>query len=257
MIKTHFFWAYGELSRLEQLSLISFLKQGYEVNLWTYGDMPNAPKGVFVQDAREILPENTVFLNQRGSYASFSDLFSYAVLVKIGGLYADTDVIALKSAAELPSTPFIVSERSNQKKNLKTAIGMLLNITDNLFLNVNVIYNPNPQEGNLIDLAYAYSLRFPKQNIKWSEIGPKLLNAITKIYPAHGFEIMSPSFANPINYSDCPKDLLTPGINLPKSAFFLHCYNDRWRKSGIDKNIDYPKDSLMYRLEKFYLNLTL
>jgi hypothetical protein len=63
MIKAHLFWAYGKLSKLEELSLISFVKQGYEVNLWTYGDMPNPPKGVFVKDARDILPENAVFLN--------------------------------------------------------------------------------------------------------------------------------------------------------------------------------------------------
>lgn len=181
--------------------------------------MPNAPSGAFVRDAREILPKKTVFLNQRGSYASFSDLFSYAVLSKIGGLYADTDVIALKSASELPSTPFIVTERSNQKNNFKTLVKKLLKITDSVCINVNVIYNPNPQEGNLIDLAFAYSLRFPKKNIKWSEIGPSLLNAIVKIYPDHGFVIQDPSFANPINYSDCPKALLSPGVKLPKQLF--------------------------------------
>jgi hypothetical protein len=119
MIKAHLFWAYGKLSKLEQLSLISFVKQGYEVNLWTYGDMPNPPKGVLVKDAREILPESNVFLNQRGSYAGFSDLFRYAVITSIGGLYADTDCIALKPASELPNEAFLVTERAGQKKTLK------------------------------------------------------------------------------------------------------------------------------------------
>lgn len=254
MIKAHLFWAYGKLSKLEQLSVISFLKQGYEVNLWTYGDMPNAPSGVLVKDAREILPESEVFLNQRGSYAGFSDLFRYAVLSSIGGLYADTDVIALKPASELPKEAFLVTERAGTKVNFKNLLRKAFGLQKDDRINGNVIFNPNPTTGNLIDLAYAYSLRFPKKDVKWSEIGPSLLTAIVKIYPNHGFVIQNPDFANPISYSYCPKKLLEPNVNIPSTSFFLHCYNEKWRRAGVDKNDDYAKDSLLFNLEKRFFD---
>jgi hypothetical protein len=249
MIKAHLFWAYGKLSKLEQLSLISFVKQGYEVNLWTYGDMPNPPKGVLVKDAREILPESNVFLNQRGSYAGFSDLFRYAVITSIGGLYADTDCIALKPASELPNEAFLVTERAGQKKNFKNFIRKLFKAEKADRINGNIIFNPNPKEGDLVDLAYAYSLRFPKKDVKWSEIGPNLLTAIVKIYPDHGFKIQNPDFANPISYSNCPQTLLGSNTKIPKSSFFLHCYNEKWRRAGVDKNQAYPKNSLLSEIE--------
>lgn len=253
MIKAHLFWAYGKLSKLELISISSFVAQGYEVNLWTYGDMPNAPTGAIVRDAREILPESEVFLNQRGSYAGFSDLFRYAVLCSIGGLYADTDVIALKPASELPTDPFLVTERTGTKKNLKNTLRNLLGLQKGDRINGNIIFNPIPQQGNLIDLSYAYSLRFPKKDVKWSEIGPSLLTAIVKIYPNHGFKIQSPDFANPISYSDCPHKLLSQNVKVPDSSHFLHCYNEKWRRAGQDKNADYPKNCLLYNLEKRFL----
>lgn len=253
MIKAHLFWAYGKLSKLETLSITSFVKQGYEVNLWTYGDMPNAPKGSIVKDAREILDEKYVFLNQRGSYAGFSDLFRYAVLSSIGGLYSDTDVIALKPASELPTEPFLVTERAGQKKNLKNFIRRLLKLEKQDRINGNIIYNPHPVEGDLIDLAYAYSLRFPKSDVKWSEIGPSLLTAIVNIHSNHGFVIQGPDFSNPISYSFCPDKLLTPNIKMPSTSFFLHCYNEKWRRAGKDKNDEYPVNSILNNLEKLYL----
>ena len=245
MIKAHLFWAYGKLTKLEKLSVASFVKQGYEVNLWTYGDMPNAPIGCMVQDARNILPESSVFLNQRGSYAGFSDLFRYAVLSSIGGLYADTDVIALKAASQLPIEPFLVTEKAGQKKNFKNFIRKLLKLEKLDRINGNIIYNPNPTGGDLIDLAYAYSLRFPKTHVKWSEIGPSLLTAIVKIHPNHGFLIQSPDFANPISYSFCPNQLLKANVKIPDTSFFLHCYNEKWRRAGKDKNEDYPINSVL------------
>lgn len=254
MIKAHLFWAYGKLSKLEQLSIASFIKQGYEVYLWSYDNTPNAPIGTILKDAREILPESSVFLNQRGSYAGFSDLFRYAVLSEIGGLYADTDVIALKPVKDLPQEAFLVTERAGTKLSLKNILRKAFGLQKSDRINGNIIYNPNPTSGNLIDLAYGYSLRFPKKDVKWSEIGPSLLTAIVKIYPEHGFVIQNPDFANPISYSYCPKKLLEKNTTIPHSSFFLHCYNEKWRRAGKDKNQDYPVNSLLYRLEKKFLD---
>jgi len=250
MIKTHMFWAYGDFTKLEILCAKSFLKQGFELTVWTYGDLTNAPNQVAIKDARQILSEKEVFLNKRGSYAGFSDLFRYAVLSELGGLYVDTDVLALKNAKYLPNSPFLVTERTGTKKNFKNFIRTKLGFTKDNRINGNVLYNPSPIKGDLIDLAYHYSLRFPKDKVHWSEIGPNLLTAITRIYPEHGYKIFGPEFANDINSNDCPHMLLKPKVNLKSSSFFLHCYNEKWNRQGFDKNMDYPVDSILYKLEK-------
>ena len=95
---THLFWARGPLSQLERLCIGSFVRQGYATQLWTYGGLDNAPAGAVLRDARDVLPESALFLNRRGSYAGFSDLFRYTVLHRHGGLYSDTDVVALPEA---------------------------------------------------------------------------------------------------------------------------------------------------------------
>jgi hypothetical protein len=167
MFETHMFWAYGNLCQLEKVSVSSFLKNGYHVNLWTYGDISNAPHGTVIRNAREILPESEVFLNQRNSYASFSDLFRYAVLNKIGGLYSDADVIAIMSAKDFLKFPFLVTERG-QKEMHKRAVSALKTVLGDkgaYKVNCNLIFNLAPCRGNIIGLTCAYSERFPKKDI--------------------------------------------------------------------------------------------
>ncbi len=239
-ILAHMFWAYGDLSNLERICCTSFHRQGYELNLWTYGKISNAPMGVALRDAREILPEESVFLNAVGSYAGFSDLFRYAVLNTLGGLYADTDVIALKPASALPEVPFLVTER-------------VRGLEGKVKVNGNILFNPVPKIGNVVDLAYAYSLRFPKTDITWGEIGPDLLTMIASSYRKHGFSILGAEFANPIDYWDCPKALLEPDRKLPGASAFLHCYNEMWRRVGVDKNAPYAEGCIMASMAARYL----
>ncbi len=239
----HMFWAYGELSKLERLCISSFVLQGYQVNLWTYGATINAPSGVVLRDARVILPEVRVFKNKSGSFASFSDLFRYKLLNEVGGLYADTDVIALVGPGAFVR-PTIVTER------------LPLNVDDwesdgsnDVIVNNNLIYNPTPQRGNLIDLALAVADRFPPEKITWGEIGPQLMTDLLKLQPEHGYEIMGPNFSNPIVYWKCPKALMAMGVILSPEAHFVHCYSSWWGRTQTDKNMSYPKGSLMAQFE--------
>ena len=58
---THMFWAYGNFSNVEKLCANSFVKNGYQLNIWTYGDISNAPAGAVVRDARDVIPKITIF----------------------------------------------------------------------------------------------------------------------------------------------------------------------------------------------------
>lgn len=224
------FWAYGELSNVEIICMKSFIRAGYELCLWTYGTVANCPEGVRIENAREIIPESDIFLNTKGSYAGFSDLFRYAVLFELGGLYVDTDVVAFMRADQLPSFPFFCTERRPFSKNV--------------LLNGNIIFVPEP--GNkVIKIALAYSKMFPKDEILWSEIGPDLLTAIVSTYPRHGFQIMGPDFANPIDPGDCPERLLSLDFKTTEKYCFVHLFNEQWRRKEIDKNAAFLPGSFM------------
>jgi glycosyltransferase involved in cell wall biosynthesis len=101
----HGLWI-GPLSRLELLTLHSFVAQGHEFHLWRYKHTPDPlPGGVVVRDANEILAHGMVFRKRAadsavglgaGSYATFSDLFRTILLYKLGGIWVDMDVLCLR-----------------------------------------------------------------------------------------------------------------------------------------------------------------
>ena len=223
-ITAHMFWAKGPISELEYLCMKSFIDKKYKLLVWSYDDGLEIPPEAKLRDANNVIDESKLFLNRQGSYAGFSDYFRYKVLNRFGGLYSDTDVIAVRPATELPKSQFLVTEHSKQN-------------TFKSYINGNVIYNPTPSKGNVIDLALAYTRRFPKEDIQWSEIGPALLSAIVSIYPRHDFVIQPPMFANPIPWWECPQKLLQDDLSiLDDNCFFFHCYNETWKRAGIDKN---------------------
>jgi hypothetical protein len=134
-IKTHMFWAYGDLTMLEKLAAVSFVANGFDLKFWTYGLITNLPNGIELCDARKIIPENRVFKSGSGSYALFADLFRYAVLREQGGLWADTDVVCLASSADfkyIAKDGFLVTERTR----------------NSIKMNNNLIYHPKPIAGD-------------------------------------------------------------------------------------------------------------
>src|SRR5690242_7747234 len=83
-------WVRGDLSRMEILSIRSFLGNGHPVHLYTYDCPGNVPEGATILDASKIVPEHLVPPAQTppfqvGSYAIFSDYFRYSLLDLHGG----------------------------------------------------------------------------------------------------------------------------------------------------------------------------
>jgi glycosyltransferase involved in cell wall biosynthesis len=101
----HGLWI-GPLTRLERLTLHSFVAQGHEFHLWRYEKTPDAlPPGVVARNANEIIPHDKVFRKREpdnelglgaGSYATFSDLFRTKLLHKLGGIWVDMDILCLR-----------------------------------------------------------------------------------------------------------------------------------------------------------------
>lgn len=87
------FWV-GKITTMERLCIRSFMANGHEFNLYTYGTLEGVPDGCVIKDAAEILPESDIkrfpFIQQ------FADFFRYTLLYKKGGWWVDMDMVCLK-----------------------------------------------------------------------------------------------------------------------------------------------------------------
>lgn len=105
-LAVHGMWIGQTLSKMELLTIHSFLKHGHEFHLWLYEDMATPlPKEVVIEDANEIIPQKYIRRKTdidpesgvgKGSYAPFSDLFRYKLLYEKGGYWVDMDVTCLR-----------------------------------------------------------------------------------------------------------------------------------------------------------------
>jgi hypothetical protein len=92
------FWNGPYLGDLEQICLLSMLRQGYKVRLFSYDAISNVPTGIEMCDAREIMPHHQLVLHHAsGSPAPGSDRFRYLIMKKGLGVWLDTDVILIKA----------------------------------------------------------------------------------------------------------------------------------------------------------------
>jgi hypothetical protein len=63
---------------MERLSIASFLANGHDYHLYAYEDLENAPAGIVVKTADEIIPRSLIFQYKNyPSYAGFSNFFRY------------------------------------------------------------------------------------------------------------------------------------------------------------------------------------
>lgn len=91
------FWHGPPLSRVERLSLTSFVHHGHPVHLYVFEEPADVPGGVTLRDAEEILSRRLLFRHRRTqSLALFADWFRYRLLFERGGIWADTDMVCLK-----------------------------------------------------------------------------------------------------------------------------------------------------------------
>ena len=89
-------WIGGPLSKMEQLCLKSFIDNQHVVHLYTYGEVENIPEGVIIKDGNEIVSEDKIFKYKNGSYSAFSNYFRFHLLYKMGGYWADADLLCVK-----------------------------------------------------------------------------------------------------------------------------------------------------------------
>jgi len=244
-----FLWIGGTLSLMEQLSLTSFVKNGHPVHLYTYEGVTNVPADVQVMDGSEILGPERIFKYKReGSYAGFSNIFRYKLLLDRGNYWSDIDVVCIRPWDF--ADEYVFSGAVQRK---------LFGLGDErLFIQSCVIKCP-PGSG-IMQYCYDTSSAKNPQDLVWGEIGPNLLDeavhrfghvphvkrngAFTIVDWTRAGQLVSGS---PLAAYRMKRAVAQPG------TYAVHLYNEIWRQSGFDKNGTFPSRSLFETLKRRYL----
>jgi hypothetical protein len=254
------FWHGAPLSRMERLSITSFLQNGHTVDLYVYEEPAGVPAGARVMDAEQILPRSALFRHKRTqSLALFADWFRYRLLFERGGIWADADVVCLK--------PFDYSNAEvyawQDDKYINNAVlGLPAGHALASWL-ARCCEHPNrllPYDDFTIRLRKLRRRVFRgdrRDDVRWGENGPKGLTRAArhlgyaeKALPSWHFYPVSPTHFRQLFES--PPEGNAVVFNASRA---VHLWNHLLEeRPGFDKNSRFPSDSPFEQLCGRYLN---
>ena len=112
-------WLEGRIHNLGALCLASWVEQGFEVDLYSFGPLTNVPEGVTVKDAEPILsadlldqltPVLHAHRSRTQAIANFSDFFRMRMMELGLGLWLDTDILLFRPFDVDPTQPYFAWE---------------------------------------------------------------------------------------------------------------------------------------------------
>ena len=231
-------WIGDELSQVEKLCISSYIQNGHDFHLYAYNEIKGVPGGCSVKDANDILPESDVFAYQsgigRGSFSAFSNYFRYKMLNLVGGWWTDTDIVCIKKIDF--KDPFVFASEKTLDGNSHITSGIIKSLAGSEFSK----------------FCYNFCEKQNKEILQWGTVGPKLVSSAVQELQME--EYVKPwSFFNPIGFEQFGMlfDDTFGNINL-EDSYTLHLWNEMWRRSGIDKDRAFPKNSLLEKLNTEY-----
>ena len=223
-------WIGGSLSSVEILCIKSFLDNGHEFVLWTYGKLDNdLPEGLAIRDAGEIIPAEQVFQyrhkNQfghgKGSYAGFSDIFRYKLLYDRGGWWADMDITCLKPLDF--QAPYVFRTHHNLK-----VVGNIMKC---------------PPGSELMLRCYQLaSESVNAENRDWHKPIQILNDTIEEL----GLQQYIIEMSNRDSWNEVRK-MINRYKKIPGHWYVIHWINVEWPRNGVNKEYS-GKDSLLRSL---------
>jgi len=225
------FWHGSSLGPYQLVGLRSFVDRGHRVELFTYDSGIAVPDWIVRRDANEIFPTDHILAYQRdlgrGSFALHANLFRYAMLHKLGGWWADVDVVLLRP--ELPRAEAFFA----------------LETVEPLRATFSVLKFPSghPALAEAVDRCIAVA-----DAAMWGETGPDLL---TELVVKYGLG----RFGQPMNSAYPVSALEVPTLFDPDQcdalqrrcadSYFVHLFNETWRRAGIPRYLGPPQGSFM------------
>jgi hypothetical protein len=232
------FWGGAPLSRLERLSLSSFVQNGARYNLYSYEDLRDLPEGVILRDAREILPIDRVFyypagtLNQ-GSPSGFTNLFRYTLLQRRGGWWVDTDVCCL-APFDGTANEFYLREETQTGE----------------FLVASCIFQA-PAASSVLNYCLQAFAQKDVAKVLHGETGPTLITQAIRTCGREAAVQPSAAFL-PVPWWEYERLLFDEELSL-EGCRAVHFWNTMLRTAGVNKDGDFPSQSVFERLKRRYL----
>jgi hypothetical protein len=228
----HGLWIKGRLSPLEQLTISSYIAQGFLFKLWVYDDwsLYAMQEGLELKDAGSIIPPDQVFSyrhsNQfghgKGSYAGFSDVFRYKLLYEQGGWWTDMDVTCLAMPKLLSPYVFRLSKHRED-----WIVGNIMKV---------------PAGSELMKACYDDALVIDEDNRDWMAPIKILNHHINRLGLREFIQVLSNDDSWPV------VSRMIIGQTPPEPQWcFIHWMNEEFRRLGLPKNV-YKGSSTLGRL---------
>ena len=247
-------WMGPPLSKLEILSIKSFMKCGHSFHLYTYHPVDNIPKGTIIKDANKIFPiEDLLFLQD--DKLPFSDIFRYKMLYEKGGYWVDLDMICLKKLDF--KEPFVFSsERTIQKGGLRNRKGTSTS-------NIGILKAPKKSEFYLELYEACLKIVNRRKRARKPIEFMVLMRDYLKIYDYQQY-VLPPELFCPLDWWNtkeaffppcCPDKYDVPGYpveDMLENSYTIHMWRSIMRRKKIDPNQKYDKKSLYEILKKKY-----
>ncbi len=246
-------WIGPTLSKMEELSIRSFLRQGHSFALYAYSPIQNVPADVILRDANEILPESRIFAYshgpEKGSLGAFANLFRLHLLHKKGGFWSDLDVVCLRHF-DFHEDFVFSSERTLTRSVTKIHNGIL----------------KAPQGSPFLASCIASAEALDISKIRHGENGAKVLSEEIERFGLGNY-VQSPSVFCPIDWWNTSEFINRSTNNQDfTGSFSIHLWGELWRRSQFSwvrnllrlrptlrKDHKYSSDCLYGRLQEQFL----
>ena len=216
-------WVGGNiLPTIPLMSINSFLMSGYRYEIFSYSPLANIPKNCINRDACDIMQFDPLFVVTKGTYgklnhAVFADLFRYEMLYRLGGWWADTDVICLGQLSK--EDFFLQPERDIFGRS-----------------RVNNCLIRMPPRSPLMEICLKKCRHINVSNMEWGDTGPRLITQAT-IDLNLDHLIAQEKLYNPVNFTEFHK-LFEPGF-VNSCWKIIHLWQSRWKEENIDQDGDF------------------
>lgn len=242
-------WIGDELSLMEQLCILSFLKNGHPFHLYTYEEVKNIPAGTVIKDASELINPDRIFKYQkRDTYSGFANMFRYKLLLEKGSYWVDTDVICLRPFDNDSEYIFAKSRSTEPSGRMDGKYEM-----ENCVIKA-------PAGSGIMEYCYKESLSRDPIELEFCDTGPNLLELAVKKYGLEDYTASAETYC-PISYRHWGRvingrlsvSLLEKARLALHRSKGLHLWNEMWRLNHVTKNAQFPESCIFERLKKRYL----
>ncbi|HMN40432.1 MAG TPA: glycosyltransferase [Phycisphaerales bacterium] len=225
-------WVGEALPAASRACMASFLRVGHPFELFTYGEVAGVPEGVRVRRAEDILGAHRVFRYGSaagpgaGGLSGFSNLFRYALLVREGGYWVDTDEFCLRP---FPTDPVVIGSERRKDGSAVPNVGVL----------------KVPRGHSLAYHCLELAGSADPASLPHGATGPGLIAQAVEQFRMHSAVAPPEAFCD-VDWHDF-ESLARPGT-LNRRAMGIHLWAEMWRRKAGGIPWPGPEGSILRQL---------